>query len=294
MNKLYAHALYDRLPDELFQVKFDWDPTLIFFLFMAIFYFRALRLFKKQPVRKWQIVSFYSGVFILIAALMPPIDPLADQLFWVHMVQHLFISHVGVPLMLFGVPFFVMVRGFPLWVRKKVYFPLLASPVTKIFNKTIARPLPAMIFFEVNYWFWHIPRFYNLALMNDFYHLLEHACFALSSILLWRNIIDPHPMKAPLPLPARILMLGFIMALNIILSAILTFSDDLLYAYQGIPMPSWFAHWGHLQDQRLGGLIMWVPGGLVNLIAMTAVFFVWAKSEGARDLNLRPEEKLST
>ena len=69
------------------------------------------------------------------------------------------------------------------------------------------------------------------------------------------------------------------MAANIILSAILTFADEVLYAYEGIPLPSWWERWGHLQDQRVGGLIMWVPGGLVMLIAMTVVFFVWAHKE---------------
>jgi cytochrome c oxidase assembly factor CtaG len=286
LTRLDAHAVYDRLPDEIFEFKLDWDPTLIFFVVILILYTRSLKLFKRQPVETWQKVCFYSGVALLILALLPPIDPLSDQLFWVHMVQHLMITHVGMPLMLFGIPFFVIIRGMPSWFRKRVYVPILKSNVLGFIDKTIGRPLPALIFFEVNYWFWHVPRFYNLALMNDVFHLVEHALFAISSMLLWRNIIDPHPMKAPLPLPARILMLGFIMAVNIILSAILTFADEVLYAYQGIPMPSWFAHWGHLQDQRLGGLIMWVPGGLINLIAMTCVFFVWAKRSGAADLNL--------
>lgn len=289
LTRLDAHAVYDRLPDEIFEFKLDWDPTLIFFVVILVLYTRSLKLFKRQPVETWQKVCFYTGVGLLILALLPPIDPLSDQLFWVHMVQHLMITHVGMPLMLFGIPFFVIIRGMPLWFRRKVYIPILKSNVLGFLDKTIARPLPALIFFELNYWFWHVPRFYNLALMNDVFHLVEHALFAISSMLLWRNIIDPHPMKAPLPLPARILMLGFIMAVNIILSAILTFADEVLYAYQGIPMPSWFAHWGHLQDQRLGGLIMWVPGGLINLIAMTCVFFVWAKRAGAADLNLNDD-----
>ncbi|SMF20891.1 cytochrome c oxidase assembly protein [Pseudobacteriovorax antillogorgiicola] len=283
MPKLYAHEVYDRLPNEIFEVKWDWDPALIFFLLLMIFYIRALPKFKRQVVAKWQVGLFFTGVIINILALMPPIDPLADQLFWVHMVQHLMITHVGVPFMLFGVPFFIVMRGVPLWFRRYVYFPLLRSRITWLFERTIARPLPSLILFEVNYWFWHVPRFYNLALLNDYFHLLEHACFAITSMLLWRNLIDPHPMKSPIPLPARLLYLGFIMAANIILSAILTFADEVLYAYEGIPLPTWWERWGHLQDQRVGGLIMWIPGGFIMLIAMTVVFFVWAHREKQKE-----------
>ncbi len=279
MSIAYAHELYDRLPNDIFVVKWDFDPTLIFFAFMLIFYIRGYRRFKKKPVKTWQLVCFFTGVALCILGLMPPIDPLSDQLFWAHMIQHMIIAHLGIPLMLFGIPYFVILRGMPHWFRKLVYFPILRSGILTLLNKTIARPLPSLIFFEASFWFWHLPRFYNLALLNDYFHLIEHANFALAGMLLWRNIIDPHPMKSPLPLPARMLYLAAMEASNIILSAILTFSDDVLYAYEGIPMPTWWAHWGHLQDQRLGGLIMWIPGGFINLMALTAVFFVWVHRE---------------
>lgn len=287
MPTLFAHEVFDRAPNEIFQVKWDWDPTLLFFLLLLLLYFRALSKFKKPVVKKWQIGMFVTGVSINILALSPPIDPLSDQLFWVHMVQHMMISHIGVPFMLFGVPFFIVLRGMPVWFLKRVYRPILKSRLLRLMNATIARPIPALIFFEVNYWFWHIPRYYNLALLNDYYHLLEHACFAVSSMLMWRNLVDPHPMKSPIPLPARILYLGFIMAANVALSAYLTFKEHVLYAYEGIPLPSWWERWGHLQDQRVGGLIMWVPGGIIMLVAMTVVFFVWAAREQAPDLELK-------
>ncbi len=288
MSIALAHGLYDRLPRDLFIVKWDFDPTLFFFALMLIFYIRGYRRFRKKPVKPWQLVCFGTGITLCIAGLMPPIDPLSDQLFWMHMIQHMIIANLGVPLLLFGIPYFVILRGLPNWVRRGIYFPLLRSQVLKFLNNTIGRPLPSLIFFEGSFWFWHLPRFYNLALLNDYYHLLEHANFALAAMLLWRNIIDPHPMRSHLPLPARMLFLVAIEASNIILSAILTFSDKVLYAYEGIPLPSWWESWGHLQDQRLGGLIMWVPGGFINLIALTAVFFVWAHREEKKDLREQP------
>jgi len=34
-----------------------------------------------------------------------------------------------------------------------------------------------------------------------------------------------------------------------------------------------------LEDQRLGGILMWVPAAMVPLAAFTAVFFRWAAEE---------------
>ena len=34
-----------------------------------------------------------------------------------------------------------------------------------------------------------------------------------------------------------------------------------------------------LEDQRLGGLIMWVPAGIVPLVVFTIVYFRWVAAE---------------
>src|SRR5688572_7280421 len=100
MGVAYAHGLYDRPPDGIFQLKWDWDPTLIFFVILAILYTYGFRKFRrKPPVALWQRICFYTGIIVLILGLLPPVDPLADQLFFMHMVQHMMITTIGVPLM---------------------------------------------------------------------------------------------------------------------------------------------------------------------------------------------------
>ena len=292
--KALAHGLYEPLPDNIFEYKFDWDPTLIFFLVVMILYIKGLRSFKKKPVRNWQIVLFFVGVLINIAALSPPIDPLSDRLFFMHMVQHMAIILLGSPLMIMGAPFYVIIRSLRPWTRRNIYFPLVKNLVIRSINSFLAHPIIALVLFNVNFWFWHLPRWYNLALLNDFFHLLEHAMMALTSIYLWRNIVDPKPLKSNLPMGVRILFLGAFMALNIVLAAMLTYADEIWYAYQGIPMPSWWADtWTHLDDQRLGGIIMWVPGGFITFLSMTICFFVWVAREKEKDrIELERQEKL--
>jgi putative membrane protein len=283
MSVAYGHALYDPLPTNLFQIKWDWDPTLLFFAAMAILYIRGLKSFKRtKTIRPWQIGLFFTGVFVMILALIPPIDPLADRLFFMHMVQHIMMVSIGSPLILFGVPFYVIVRGAPVWFKRGVYLPAMRNrPLQAIFG-FLGRPLPSLIFFQIMFWMWHAPVLYDLALFNDVIHLVEHGCFALSSMLLWRNIVAPKPINSPLPMPARLLFLAIIMASNIGLASWLTFTKKVWYGYEGIPQPGWWS-WGYLQDQQLGGLIMWVPGGIIHFIAMTICFFVWVDSEQKKD-----------
>ena len=74
------------------------------------------------------------------------------------------------------------------------------------------------------------------------------------------------------------------MILDSILAAGLSFSTQVWYAYEGIPMPHWWGdRWSHLDDQRLGGLIMWVPVGALLFLSMTICFFVWADREQRKD-----------
>lgn len=290
MSVAYAHSLseslYEPLPPGLFQLKWDWDPTLIGFVILGYLYIKGLRAFKgKSPVRRWQLACFSCGLFVNILALSPPIDPLSDRLFFAHMIQHLLIVNVGVPLMLFGVPFYVIMRGASPWWRRRVILPVMRSSFARGTHRVLLFPLVALFLFEGNYWFWHVPRFYNMALLHDGIHLVEHFLMAITAMYLWRSIIDPYPLRSPLPMGFRLLFLGFIMTLDSILAAGLSFSTEVWYAYEGIPMPRWWAdRWSHLDDQRLGGLIMWVPGGVLLFLSMTICFFVWADREQRRDL----------
>jgi cytochrome c oxidase assembly factor CtaG len=286
LSEAFAHNLYDALPPETFDLKWAWDPALLFFVVLGILYFRGLKAFRGPlPVRSWQIGLFYLGLAVLIAALVPPIDPLSDQLFFVHMIQHLMITSIGVPLMMLGVPFFICVRGISPGVRRRVYFPMIRNRLLRVVFAVLSKPLVSLGLFQAAYWFWHVPYFYNLALLHDGWHLVEHACFAWVSILLWRNIIDPAPMRSPLKMPVRLLYVMALMASNVILSAFLTFSDEVWYAYEGRPTPEWWKPWTHLDDQQLGGLIMWVPGEFIDFFVASVIFMVWTS-------RVRKEEQL--
>ena len=271
------------IPPDFFTLKWSWDPTFIFFLILALCYILGLRAYRgKAPVALWQRICFFAGIFVLTLAYLPPVDTWADQLFSAHMVQHLLITSIGVPLIIFGAPFFMFVKGLPESIRQNFLVPTAQNKTLRLFLGRVQSPLIAVILYELTFWFWHLPKFYDMALRNDAIHLLEHACMAFAALNLWQLLIDPRPLRSPLSLPSRFIFLLVVMTLDMVLSAGLTYSNHVWYAYSELPLPPGFQG-DRLLDQQLGGLIMWVPGGLVWLVALILTFIIWVQREHQKD-----------
>jgi putative membrane protein len=296
----FAHEGHDHSPvlptsspSSAFELKWAIDPSLAFFFLMAVLYIRGLRSYKgRSPVTTKQKVFFFLGIAILFTASLPPVDSWADQLFSAHMVQHLLITMLGVPLIVMGAPFYVVIHGLSNSFRSGIVVRVLQ---TRFFRKTqawLARPFVAAIIYEATMWFWHTPPFYNKALLNDAIHLLEHACMALAALNLWRLLLDAPPARTLVSYPLRILIIGLLITLDSALSAALTFSSRPWYAYQLLPQPSWWSG-NLLEDQRLGGLLMWVPGGVAWIAALVANFVSWTKKDAVYSDKFLAAKKLN-
>ncbi len=279
LHNVSSGDLSASVPPDFFTLKWSWDPTFIFFLLLAIYYVKGLKEYRGHaPVAGWQKICFFCGIFILSMAYLPPVDTWADQLFSAHMVQHLLITSVGIPMILFGAPFFIFIKCLPHGVRDKAFIPVAQNKILRQVWRWFQSPLVAIIFYELIFWFWHIPKFYDVALRNDALHLLEHACMAFAALNLWHLLIDPRPLQSSLSFPVRLLFLLVVMTLDMVLSAALTYSNKVWYAYAELPLPPGFGG-DRLLDQQLGGLIMWVPGGAVWLLALILTFIIWARTE---------------
>lgn len=213
-----------------------------------------------------QQVSFVGGTVLLFLSLNGPLHDLSDNfLFSAHMVQHLIITLIVPPLWLMGLPSWSLR---PLLKRRG----LLAS------SRAITSPLIAFALYNVVFIGWHFPSLYNWALVNHNAHILQHMMFIATATLMWWPVIDPVPELVRLQTPVRLLYMAALGIPMSIVSAIITFAEQAMYPwYEAAPRV--FESLSAVDDQQLGGVIMWVPGMLVFWIALTIVFFRWSGRE---------------
>ena len=230
-----------------------------------------------QPARRgW---FFLAGLVALVLALTSPIEAYEGQLFSVHMVQHMLIELVAAPLVLAGAPITLALRAASPSVRRRL-LAVLQSRVVHL----VSFPMVAWVFFAAVNWGWHFSILYNEALENPWLHDLEHASFLAAALLFWWPAIgvDPSPWK--IPHPVRLLYLFLAMPQNSFLGVALLSAETVLYPHYVTNLRTWGPT--PLDDQRLGGTLMWVGGDLAFLVAMAIVIAGWMRYEDRRTARL--------
>jgi putative membrane protein len=229
---------------------------------------RAAERAGEGPTR-FQRLAFASGLLVLFAALNGPIHDLSDSyLFSAHMVQHLLLTMIVTPLLVVG-----MSAG--------MLRPILARPALASTIRRITTGAAGFAIFNVTLIAWHLPPLYNLAMADHRVHIVQHLCFLAASVLMWWPLVSRVPELPALSRPLQMLYVCLLMIPMSIIGMIITYADEVLYpAYESAPRI-----WGFSpqRDQIIGGLIMWIPGSLLYIALLTAVFFKWAREAEAEE-----------
>ena len=212
-----------------------------------------------------QKVVFPLGLVVMFLALNGPLHDISDfYLFSGHMVQHLVLTIAAPPLLLLGTPGWML--------RPALQF----APVATI-ARVITKPMATFAIFNLILAGWHLPPLYNAAMYFHEVHITQHLMFLVGAVLMWWPLLSPLPELPRLSYPGQMLY-SFLMTLPMtVISIFIVYADHVLYpAYASAPRL-----WGFspLEDQRLGGLIMWIPGGLFFYLLTSVVFFRWINSE---------------
>ena len=216
---------------------------------------------------------FWSGWVALAAALGPPLDALTPVSFAAHMIQHEIMMLVAAPLLVVARPL-----GTLLWALPQAFSAFVKAGPVRRAAAWVSAPVAAWLTHTIVLWGWHVPGAFEAALRSEPLHWLQHASFFLAAVIFWWSVFAGGRSGTRRGIA---LLSVFTTAVHTtVLGALLTFSTKIWYpAYAAAASP-----WGlsALEDQQLGGLIMWVPGGMVFLAAGMALTAMWLKESEIR------------
>jgi putative membrane protein len=250
----------------LLATTWDWEPSVLLGCTALIAAYVAAT--RRRPSR--QMWYFFAGIAGLLIAQCSPLDALGDTyLFSAHMIQHLLLLLIVPPLLIFGIP---------AWLAEQ----WLTSPRIGRAAGALRQPAVAWLLGIGAMYVWHIPVLYNAALAHVGIHIIEHLCFIATGVVFWWPVCAPVAAARYAPLAALLYLFTAAVA-GSVLGIILTFASPGLYPPYLHPvdarglLPLIRDGWGlsPSTDQQIGGLIMWVPGGLVYLCAMIGTLARW-------------------
>lgn len=215
---------------------------------------------RQQRTRAPAVVT---AVVILLVATLPPLGEVLEERMSTHMAQHLVILTVATPLLAYGSPGPALLAATP---------PALRHRLVRAVHRLPRFPAPlAWLLFVATLWVWHVPGAYDAAVRSTPVHLLEHACFLAVGWLFWHHLVRLARTRGRGIAAAA--YLAAVVPPGAALGAVLTFPDHPLYPAQAAHARALGVD--PLLDQRIAGLVMWVPLDLVYLAVAIWLFARW-------------------
>ena len=226
----------------------------------------------------WRLCCFSAAVALGVLALVSPLDALADDLFFVHMIQHVLLLDLAPILAILG------------------FTKVLLRPATRAVSTLerragpLAHPAAAVLLYVGVIWAWHVPAAYDLAVRHPAVHVLEHLSFALAGGLYWWHLLSPIRARLRLDGLGPVLYMASTKLFVGALGMGLAFAPSALYPYYEQHARVWGI--SAISDQGLAGIIMAVEQSIVMGVAL-AVLFMRALAESERAQQRRERFELS-
>lgn len=270
MTLLPFALLLDDRPGPLAPYEWAWSlhPSVLLGTgILGALYFYGIGPWRRRrglpPVAAWKVAAFCGALLTLLVSLNGPVHDLSDDyLFAAHMVQHMLLMMVFPPL---------LIAGIPGWLLQ----PLLRPPAARAVARVLTQPLLAAVLFSLTFAVWHLPSVYNLMARDHGVHIVAHLLFMGTAVLMWWPVMSPVPELPRLGYGVGMLYLFLVGIPMQLVAAMISMTDSVLYPWYSAAPRTWGL--SPLDDQKLGGLIMWVPGNLYMFLAIGVLFFAWAR-----------------
>jgi cytochrome c oxidase assembly factor CtaG len=253
-----------------------WLPAIAALLLWRHGVGRVRRLHPARPVARRRTVSWTLGVVALLVALDSGIERYDTTLFSVHMVQHLVVTLIAPPLLLFAGPITLLLQASAPETRKRWILPLLHSRIVRFF----AFPVVSWLLFAAVMWASHFSPLFDLALENEWAHRLEHALFLGTALLFWWPVVGPDPSPWRMAAPVKVLYVGLQMPQNTFLALAIYMATVPLYSHYVTTVRSWGPT--PLEDQQVAGGIMWLAGDFAFLTMLILLVLAWMRQDERR------------
>jgi cytochrome c oxidase assembly factor CtaG len=253
--------------------QWSWNPVILvgivvltgLYCYGVIFLRRNYQ--AEEHARRGQIIAFAIAIVMLFAALISPLDMLAEMLFTGHMIQHLILSLVVSPLLVLAIP-------------PKLATLLLKPRSIALGWKWLVMPLISGILFNANIWVWHAPPIMNAMMESDGLHLLAMVLYVVTGFLFWWPLFGPVQNGVfPLNMAGKMIYILLGDMPMVLLGAGLTFTYPLYATYA---MTSRMLGLSPALDQQIGGLLMWIPGAIFMIVVASILFLRWMLKQEAR------------
>lgn len=214
---------------------------------------------KSDVLSNAERISFYAGIASSFAVIVTPIGALASTYFWCHMIQHMVLMMLSGPLLVVGTVRIFRPRNI-LWQK-------LTNPWISWFSY-------AGLMIGV-----HFTGLHELTMSSNLVHeLIEIPAYVIVAYLFYYNILDrdnPHRVLTP---AISVLMLFFMMVPE-------TLTGFFIYAAPN----SLYGEMFTIDDQRLGGALMWSGSMILDSIWLVIAVSDWLKSEQRRSNEIDQE-----
>lgn len=267
-SPVFAHGGHDN------GTRWTLDPWLIVPLGLTLLiYLVGWMRFSSRASTPVRPALFLSGWTVLTFSLVSPLHEAGERSFAMHMIEHELIMLVATLLLAASSAGGVLVWGLPRPLRLALGGGW-KSPLQLSWRR-FTEPVTATAIQGAVMWAWHAPILFDRALNHSGWHIAQHACFFVTSLLFWWAMIHPRARGAGYGVSAACLFVTSL--IGGALGALMSFSESPWYsAYAAMGMTG--IGLDPVNDQRLAGLIMWIPGGLVHGVAALVFFYRWLKA----------------
>lgn len=218
---------------------------------------------------------FYAGWLVMAAALVSPLHAAGERSFTLHMLEHELLMLVAAPLLVLARPV-----GVALWALPDRW----RAPVGGLHRRrwlggawrVLADPLVATVLQMLALWAWHAPALFDLALRSNGWHIAQHLSFVATALLFWNAMLEGRRVRT-----RTVTAVACLFATAVVggaLGALMALSDSPWYeGYRAMGMAPFGL--SPAEDQQFAGLLMWVPGGLIHVLAALLLLARWLREE---------------